>query len=54
MKAVCKVIPLIPLCWPITSEVNAGDMAGDAEPSRQYSSTAADSDSKLESKWQSM
>ena len=34
-----KVMPSILLCWPTTSEVNVGSLAGEVEPSHQYSIT---------------
>ena len=34
-----KVMPLVLLCWPITSEVDGGSMAVEVEPSCQYSIT---------------
>ena len=37
MSSALKVIPPILLCWPTTSEVVAGDMAVDVEPSCWYS-----------------
>jgi len=52
MKTALKVIPLILLCWPITLEVDVGNMAVEAEPSHQFSITAAVNDSMLDSKWQ--
>ena len=32
-----KVMPPISLCWPVTSEVDAGGTAVEVEPSQQYS-----------------
>ena len=32
-----KLMPPILVCWPTMSEANVGDMAVEAEPSRQYS-----------------
>ena len=39
MRTALKVMPPILLCWPTTSEVDAGGMAEEVEPSRQYSFT---------------
>ena len=39
MRAALKVMSPILLCWPMTSEVDVGGTAVDAEPSRQYSIT---------------
>ena len=38
-KAALKVRPPILLCWPTTSEVNAGGMAVQVEPFQKYSFT---------------
>ena len=39
MRAALRVMPPILLCWPTTSEANAGGMAVYTEPSHQYSIT---------------
>ena len=39
MRAALKIMPPILLCWPATSELDAGDMAVEAEFSHQYSIT---------------
>ena len=36
VRAALKVVPLILLCWPTTSEVDAGGTAVAVEPSHQY------------------
>jgi len=38
-KAALKVMPLILLCWPMSSEADVVGMAVEAEPSQQYSIT---------------
>ena len=39
IRAALKSIPIILLCWPITSEVDVGGTAVKVEPSHQYSIT---------------
>ena len=39
MRTAPKIIPPILLCWPMTSEVNVGGVAVEAEPSPHYSAT---------------
>ena len=39
MRAAPKVKPPILLCWPTTSEADAGDITVEAEPSQQHSVT---------------
>jgi len=39
MRAVQKVMSYVLLCWPITSDADADDMAVGVEPSQQYSIT---------------
>lgn len=39
MRADPKVMPLVLWCWSMTSEVDIGGMAAEAEPSHQYSVT---------------
>jgi len=34
-----KIVPLLLLCWPVTSEVDVGGMAVEVEASLQYSTT---------------
>ena len=36
VRAALKVVPLTLLCWPTTSEVDAGGTAVAVEPSHQY------------------
>jgi len=37
VRAALEVMPPNLLCWPMTSEVNVGDIAEEVEPSHQYS-----------------
>ena len=38
-RAALKAVPPTLLCWSMTSEVDVGGMAGETEPSHQYSIT---------------